>query len=258
MRHALAQGGAENYIKTVHKRGYIAAFLSPEAPAALREGADSVAASPITTQPWWHDRRDTWVMLGGLVMLAVIVSTAVIWRVRPVRGAFAEYVAQARKFAAKALVKDPDNGAAHWALAAILPDNPQNWRQMETNLGEIRSNDMDFPFVLSSMAWLSRQEGRLEEAVRLQRRVVALDPFSPGKTGALAWILATQDELTQTRRVLAQAINIRPSAQQLIDYRLQVSVLKRYTSDSRSRWPKCVCLARTSIICNCAVTKVTA
>lgn len=134
------------------------------------------------------------------------------------------FVADARKAAVRALKRDPHNGAAYWALAAMMPDGPQSWPVQEAYLHKVGTTDMDFPLVASALVRLARQEGRLEEAERLQRRVAALDPYSPFQISALAWILATQDRHPEARTLLARAASVWPNAIAVRDYRFQAAV----------------------------------
>lgn len=120
--------------------------------------------------------------------------------------------------------RDPNNGAAAWALALLIPDTPRNWAEKEAYLRNVSDRDMDFPYVVVSLVQLARQEGRLEEAANLQRRVVMLDPFSPYRAAALAWILASEDRVAEAQGLLERASENWPGANAVRVHRLNMAV----------------------------------
>ena len=90
----------------------------------------------------------------------------------------AEGMEQARAAAQTALELEPELPEGHIALGWVLADYDWDWKSAKTEMDRARSLAPGDGDVHRASASLAMQFGRLEEAIALARRAVALDPLS--------------------------------------------------------------------------------
>jgi len=90
----------------------------------------------------------------------------------------AEGMEQARTAAQTALELEPELPEGHIALGWVLADYDWDWKAAKTEMDRERSLAPGDGDVHRASASLAMQFGRLEEAIALARRAVALDPLS--------------------------------------------------------------------------------
>jgi TolB-like protein len=84
---------------------------------------------------------------------------------------------RARESAEKAIALDPRLAASYLALALVQIDHDWDWEGAEASLRKAGQLEPGSAAVLAMQAHLARMQGHLEEAVRLYRQAIALDPL---------------------------------------------------------------------------------
>jgi tetratricopeptide (TPR) repeat protein len=84
---------------------------------------------------------------------------------------------RARESAEKAIALDPHLAASYLALALVQIDHDWNWKGADVSLRKAGQLEPGSAAVLGMQAYLARMQGHLEEAVRLYRQAIALDPL---------------------------------------------------------------------------------
>jgi TolB-like protein/predicted Zn-dependent protease len=110
-----------------------------------------------------------------------------------------EAIAKARAAAKSALALDPNLADAHLAQGAVLRDIEFNFAAAEAELRRALELAPQNPGVTSSLANLMSTLGRLDEAVALGQRAIALDPLRTGSHINLALYLIALDRYDERR-----------------------------------------------------------
>jgi TolB-like protein/DNA-binding winged helix-turn-helix (wHTH) protein/Flp pilus assembly protein TadD len=113
--------------------------------------------------------------------------------------------------ATRAVALDPHIASGHLRLAHyywLVGDH----RQVEEHWQQALTLEPTNPLVLSVQAGAAAHEGRLDEAIELQRRVAAADPLSATTVGNLGHMLFTAGRLEEARVELVKAIELSPGS----------------------------------------------
>jgi TolB-like protein/DNA-binding winged helix-turn-helix (wHTH) protein/Tfp pilus assembly protein PilF len=84
---------------------------------------------------------------------------------------------RARESAEKAIALDPNLAAGYLALALVQIDHDWDWELAGASLKRAGQLEPGSAAVLGMQAYLTRKQGRLEEAIGLYRQAIALDPL---------------------------------------------------------------------------------
>ncbi len=121
-------------------------------------------------------------------------------------------LAKARSSADKALELDPNLGLAHSAEANILLNIDFDFTAAEAEYRRALELAPQNPAVLSNFANLLGRLGRLDEAVTLTHRAVALDPLRGNFHGNLAGDLVALRRYDEAEAAARKAIELQPKA----------------------------------------------
>ena len=123
-----------------------------------------------------------------------------------------EAIAKARASAKSALALDPNLADAHLTQGRILTDFDLNFAAAETELrraSELAPQNAD---VITGLATLTTYLGRLDEAVALRQRAIAVDPLRVTSHQNLAFNLMPLGHYDEADAALRKAIELQPSA----------------------------------------------
>jgi DNA-binding winged helix-turn-helix (wHTH) protein len=112
--------------------------------------------------------------------------------------------ARIRSAAARALTMDSENADAQLALICIDPFY-RNWARIE---GQLRRLCERFPshwLAHGRLAMLLYQVGRLDEGIKLHRKVISIDPMIPVPYAAIAQALSARGRVQEAETVLREA-----------------------------------------------------
>ena len=121
-------------------------------------------------------------------------------------------LAKARSSADKAVELDPNLGLAHSAKASILANIDYDFTAAEAEFRRALDLAPQNPAVLSTMGGLLSRLGRLDEAVALLQRAVALDPLRGNSHGNLANYLVALGRYDEAEAATRKAIELQPGA----------------------------------------------
>ena len=125
-----------------------------------------------------------------------------------------EVSAKARASAQKALSLNPDLAQAHSAQGVILRDLDFNFAGAEAEYRRAYELAPQNPSVISSLANLNAQLGKLEEGVALQERAIALEPLRTQSIFNLALYLVSLHRYDEAEATMRKAIALQPQAAQ--------------------------------------------
>ncbi len=130
-----------------------------------------------------------------------------------------EWTVRSGQAVERALALAPDNAEArvraarHYEIIGERPTARKHWQTAQTLAP-------DSPLVLGVRAGQAAWEGRIDEAIELQRRVVALDPVASVVHSNLAvWLLAAA-QLSEARKELQIALELSPGSRAEIEREL--------------------------------------
>ena len=125
-----------------------------------------------------------------------------------------ELTAKARASAQKALALDPNLAQAHSAQGVVLRDLDFNFAGAEAEYRRAFELAPQNPAVISSLANLNAQLGRLDEGVALQQRAIALEPLRTQSVFNLALYLITLNRYDEAEATMRKAIALQPQSAQ--------------------------------------------
>ena len=126
--------------------------------------------------------------------------------------AVAEGMEQARAAARTALELEPELPEGHIALGWVLADYDWDWKGAKTELDRGRALAPGDGDVHRASASLAMQVGRLEEAIAMARRAVALDPLSKPAHVVLGDCCMRAGRLDDAVASLQLALDLAPNA----------------------------------------------
>jgi TolB-like protein/DNA-binding winged helix-turn-helix (wHTH) protein/thioredoxin-like negative regulator of GroEL len=88
------------------------------------------------------------------------------------------------------------------------------------------------PLVVGASLSRAIEEGRMEDAVDLQRRMVAADPLSASNRGNLGGLLIMTGDLDEARVELERALELSPASESTTEEIAQVLILQRRTDEA--------------------------
>jgi TolB-like protein/Tfp pilus assembly protein PilF len=125
-----------------------------------------------------------------------------------------EAIAKAHASAKSALALDPNLAEAHSVQGMALRDFDFNFAAAEPELRRALELAPQNQFVTNSLAVLIAELGRLDEAVVLERRAIALDPLRVGSHFNLALYLIALGRYDEAEAALRKAIALQPQSAQ--------------------------------------------
>ncbi len=125
-----------------------------------------------------------------------------------------EVTAKARASAQSALALDPNLAEAHSAQGVVLRDIDFNFAGAEAEYRRAFELAPQNPAVISSLANLKAQLGRLDEAVALQQRAIALDPLRIQSHFNLALYFVALGRYDEAEAGLRKAVELHPQSAQ--------------------------------------------
>src|SRR5438552_16505897 len=117
-----------------------------------------------------------------------------------------EAIAKARASARSALELDPNLADAHWAQGVVLRDLDFNFAGAEAELRRAFELAPQNAAVTSTFAGLIADLGRLDEAVALEQRAIALDPLRGVSHSNLAFTLTAVGRYDEAEAALRKVI----------------------------------------------------
>jgi TolB-like protein/Flp pilus assembly protein TadD len=141
-----------------------------------------------------------------------------------------ELIAKARASAKRALALDPNLSEAHLAQGGILQDVDFKFVEAEAELRRALELAPQNAAVTSYLATLlAYLGGRLDEAVALQQRAIALDPLRAGSHYSLGLYLTALGRYDEAEAAVRKVIELQPQSAQNY-YRLAVIQILRGNS----------------------------
>jgi TolB-like protein/Tfp pilus assembly protein PilF len=125
-----------------------------------------------------------------------------------------EVTAKARASAQRALALDPNLAQAHSAEGVVLRDIDFNFAGAEAEYRRAFELAPQNPAVISSLANLNAELGRLDEGVALQQRAIALEPLRTQSLFNLALYLITLRRYDEAEGAMRKAIALQPQSAQ--------------------------------------------
>jgi tetratricopeptide (TPR) repeat protein len=123
----------------------------------------------------------------------------------------AEGYAQARVAANRALALTPDLVEGLVALGHVLASDDLDWKGADATFRKAIEVAPGNAAGLHSASWLAAVYGRIDEALALARRIVALDPLAVGGHVRLARLLANSGAFDEAEAALATARLLKPA-----------------------------------------------
>jgi DNA-binding winged helix-turn-helix (wHTH) protein/tetratricopeptide (TPR) repeat protein len=117
---------------------------------------------------------------------------------------------RARADALRAIALEPHLAAGYVSLATIQMGHDWDWGGAETTLATARRMEPNDASTLSAMAGLSRIRGHLDEAIALQKQLVALSPLEGPSYAALGSRLLAAGKLDEALAAQQRAIELDP------------------------------------------------
>ncbi|MFO1305079.1 MAG: adenylate/guanylate cyclase domain-containing protein [Burkholderiales bacterium] len=122
----------------------------------------------------------------------------------------AEGYAQARTAAHRALALSPDLVEGLIALGHVLASDDLDWKGADAMFRKAIDLAPGSAVALHAASWLAAVCGRIDEALALARRIVAVDPLAASSHVRLARVLADSDAFDEAEAALATARLLRP------------------------------------------------
>jgi len=123
-----------------------------------------------------------------------------------------EAIATARASARSALFLDPNLSEAHSAQSLVLEDLDFNLVAAEAEYHRAVELAPQNPEAVANLALLMSDLGRLDEAIKLRQRAIAIDPLRAGFHQGLASSLIPLGRYDEAEAALHKAIELQPQA----------------------------------------------
>ena len=140
-----------------------------------------------------------------------------------------ELIAKARAAAEKALALDSNLAEAHLAQGLILTSIDFNFAAAEAELRRASELAPQNALVTANRARLLCCLGRVEEAVTLTQRAVALEPLRTQSHSTLAGYLTALGRYDEAEAALRKAIELQPQAATNYGYLARIQILRGNT-----------------------------
>lgn len=136
-----------------------------------------------------------------------------------------------REAAERALMLAPDLAEAHLRAAQYYAHSG-NPNSAHTHFARAAALDPEDPLVLSMSLSHAIREGRLEDAIEQQRRVLAIDPLSATNRGNLGGLLMMVGRLPEAQTELERALELSPTAVSMTQDIADVLILQGRTDEA--------------------------
>jgi DNA-binding winged helix-turn-helix (wHTH) protein/tetratricopeptide (TPR) repeat protein len=153
-----------------------------------------------------------------------------------------------RAAAQKALDLDPRLAEAHLRMASYLEvtGHASSARHHRAEAATLQPND---PLLLTQEAAEAAEEGRLDEAIVLQRRALAGAPLAPVVAGNLAYYLFYAGRIEEAKRAFEQVVELDPThpdeipvLMQILEHRYDEALRRVETWADGARRDQCLAL----------------
>jgi TolB-like protein/DNA-binding winged helix-turn-helix (wHTH) protein len=127
--------------------------------------------------------------------------------------------------AERALALAPDSAEAH-VRAAQYYRHARDLNAMRTHFARAEALDPGDPLVVGLSVADAVAEGRLEDAIELQKRMVSVDPLSASQRGNLGSLLMVVGRLPEAEAELERALELSPAGTYMIEGIADVLILQ--------------------------------
>jgi len=119
---------------------------------------------------------------------------------------------KARSDAERAIALDPNLASAYLALAKTQIDRDWDWDAADTSVTKAAALEPGSAEVLSIRSYLSRESGKLDQAIKLEEQTVALDPLRTDSLSTLGYLLYSAGRYDEAQAALQKALDLNPQA----------------------------------------------
>ena len=119
---------------------------------------------------------------------------------------------KARDDAERAIALDPTLGSAYLALARVQVFYDWDWDAGNTSLTRAAELEPGSVEVFRIRSYLSRVVGNLDQAIKLYKQAIALDPLRANSYSAMGYLLYVAGRYTEAQDALQKALDLNPQA----------------------------------------------
>ena len=119
---------------------------------------------------------------------------------------------KARHDAERAIALDPDLASGYLALATVQIDRDWDWDAANTSVMKAAALEPGNAEVFSIRSFLSRESGKLDQAIKLKEQMVALDPLRTDSHSTLGYLLYAAGRYDEAHAALQKALDLNPQA----------------------------------------------
>jgi TolB-like protein/DNA-binding winged helix-turn-helix (wHTH) protein len=117
-----------------------------------------------------------------------------------------------RDDAERAIALDPTLGSAYLALARVQVFYDWDWDAGNTSLAKAAELEPGSVEVFRFRSYLSRVVGNLDQAIKLYKHAIALDPLRANSYSAMGYLLYVAGRYDEARDALQKALDLNPQA----------------------------------------------
>jgi TolB-like protein/DNA-binding winged helix-turn-helix (wHTH) protein/Flp pilus assembly protein TadD len=119
---------------------------------------------------------------------------------------------KARHDAERAIALDPNLASGYLALATVQIEHDWDWDAGNTSIMKAAGLEPGSAEVLSIRSFLSRESGKLDQAIKLKEQMVALDPLRTDSLSTLGYLLYSAGRYDEAQAALQKALDLNPRA----------------------------------------------
>jgi TolB-like protein len=119
---------------------------------------------------------------------------------------------KARDNAERAIALDPTLGSAYLALARVQVFYDWDWNAGETSLTKAAELEPGSVEIFRIRSYLSRAVGNLDQAIKLYKQAIALDPLRTNSYSAIGYLLYVAGRYDEAQDALQKALDLNPQA----------------------------------------------
>jgi TolB-like protein/Tfp pilus assembly protein PilF len=119
---------------------------------------------------------------------------------------------KARHDAERAIALDPNLASGYLALATVQIDRDWDWDAANTSVMKAAALEPGNAEVLSIRSFLSRESGKLDQAIKLKEQMVALDPLRTDSHSTVGYLLYAAGRYDEAHAALQKALDLNPQA----------------------------------------------
>jgi TolB-like protein/DNA-binding winged helix-turn-helix (wHTH) protein/Flp pilus assembly protein TadD len=124
----------------------------------------------------------------------------------------AEGFRKARSDAERAIALDPNLASGYLALATVQIDRDWDWDAANNSVTKAAALEPGSAEVFSIRSFLSRESGKLDQAIKLKEQMVALDPLRTDSHSTLGYLLYAAGRYEEAQAALQKALDLNPQA----------------------------------------------